>query len=88
VTEPLCRWVRAICPGTPGRVSAELPNQRGTSADGPALHLIRVPTSTFVIVVVPETVIVPDTALLLEPQPVTPTAASNASAGIAFTQRL
>jgi hypothetical protein len=88
VTDPSCRWVRTICPGRPGRVRAELPNQRGTLAVGPASHLIRVPTLAFKIVVVPETVIGPAVALLLEPHPATPTTASNAKTGTVFTRWL
>jgi hypothetical protein len=86
VTEPSYRCLRTISPDTPGSLSAEPPNQCGTLAAGPPLHLSRVPTFTFEIVVVPVTVMEPETALLPEPQParVKPITASNASAGIAF----
>jgi hypothetical protein len=79
-----------ICPGTPGRVRTEPPNQCGTLAAGPSLHLISVPIFTFEIVVVPMTVIGPETARLPDPQPamVKPTTASNANAAIGFTRSL
>ena len=63
VTEPSCLWTRAIWPGTPGWRSAEPPNQCGTLAAGPSLHLRMVPTFASAMVVVPETVIGPETAL-------------------------
>jgi hypothetical protein len=69
VTDPSCLWTMAIWPGTPRLRSAEPPNQCGTLADGPSLHLRSVPTFAFAIVVVPTTVIGPEAAPLLEPQP-------------------
>jgi hypothetical protein len=89
VTDPLCLCVTAICPGTPGRVSVEPPNQCGTLAAGPPLHLSKVPTLMFEIVVLAVMVIVLATAPLLEPQPakMKPPTTRNASARIALTVR-